>query len=206
MRGNLFTSAIGTLVGNPWSFPLIWAADNYVGAFVIEQFGLGPWVAGLAVWLALICRWRSFSRSPLAVLCLRSSLFLFITDHSIAFSRVASSQGAQKALRRQQKAEKQEPRAPELAPTKQIRQMMWLSHYLLLILTSMIKHPSKGGAMTDTQPSSLRLGVNIDHVATLRNARGGAHPTLSLRLCWLNQQGQMGLQSICAKKTPYQRL
>ena len=30
--------------------------------------------------------------------------------------------------------------------------------------------------MTDKQPTSLRLGVNIDHVATLRNARGGAHP------------------------------
>jgi pyridoxine 5-phosphate synthase len=26
------------------------------------------------------------------------------------------------------------------------------------------------------QPSSLRLGVNIDHVATIRNARGGNHP------------------------------
>jgi pyridoxine 5-phosphate synthase len=26
------------------------------------------------------------------------------------------------------------------------------------------------------QPSHLRLGVNVDHVATLRNARGGAHP------------------------------
>ncbi len=25
-------------------------------------------------------------------------------------------------------------------------------------------------------PSSIRLGVNIDHVATLRNARGGRHP------------------------------
>ena len=25
-------------------------------------------------------------------------------------------------------------------------------------------------------PSPLRLGVNIDHVATIRNARGGAHP------------------------------
>lgn len=25
-------------------------------------------------------------------------------------------------------------------------------------------------------PSHLRLGVNIDHVATIRNARGGAHP------------------------------
>ena len=26
------------------------------------------------------------------------------------------------------------------------------------------------------QPSPLRLGVNIDHVATVRNARGGVHP------------------------------
>jgi pyridoxine 5-phosphate synthase len=26
------------------------------------------------------------------------------------------------------------------------------------------------------QPNRLRLGVNIDHVATLRNARGGSHP------------------------------
>lgn len=25
--------------------------------------------------------------------------------------------------------------------------------------------------------NSLRLGVNIDHVATIRNARGGAHPS-----------------------------
>lgn len=27
-----------------------------------------------------------------------------------------------------------------------------------------------------TQPAALRLGVNIDHVATIRNARGGEHP------------------------------
>ncbi|MBU2033864.1 MAG: pyridoxine 5'-phosphate synthase, partial [Alphaproteobacteria bacterium] len=26
------------------------------------------------------------------------------------------------------------------------------------------------------QPAPLRLGVNIDHVATIRNARGGDHP------------------------------
>src|ERR1700755_2190655 len=26
------------------------------------------------------------------------------------------------------------------------------------------------------QPAHLRLGVNIDHVATVRNARGGRHP------------------------------
>lgn len=30
--------------------------------------------------------------------------------------------------------------------------------------------------MNPTQPGRLRLGVNIDHVATIRNARGGEHP------------------------------
>ena len=27
-----------------------------------------------------------------------------------------------------------------------------------------------------TAPFPIRLGINIDHVATLRNARGGTHP------------------------------
>ena len=31
-------------------------------------------------------------------------------------------------------------------------------------------------AKTETQTGQLRLGVNIDHVATVRNARGGAYP------------------------------
>ena len=30
--------------------------------------------------------------------------------------------------------------------------------------------------MTGPSPTRLRLGVNIDHVATIRNARGGEHP------------------------------
>ncbi|MGH6632983.1 MAG: pyridoxine 5'-phosphate synthase, partial [Sphingopyxis sp.] len=30
--------------------------------------------------------------------------------------------------------------------------------------------------MSGGAPSRLRLGVNIDHVATIRNARGGEHP------------------------------
>ena len=28
--------------------------------------------------------------------------------------------------------------------------------------------------------NNIRLGVNIDHVATLRNARGGIHPEITL--------------------------
>ena len=31
--------------------------------------------------------------------------------------------------------------------------------------------------MTEISARALRLGVNIDHVATVRNARGGAHPS-----------------------------
>jgi len=30
--------------------------------------------------------------------------------------------------------------------------------------------------MDRTDPNYIRLGINIDHVATLRNARGGTHP------------------------------
>ena len=47
VRGNLFASAIGTLIGNPWSFPLIWAADNYVGEWVINQFNLDLLLASM---------------------------------------------------------------------------------------------------------------------------------------------------------------
>ena len=64
-----------------------------------------------------------------------------------------------------------------------------------------------------------RLGVNIDHVATLRNARGGSHPdpvkaaalaikcgadgiTAHLRedRRHINDEDMLGLQSLCAQK------
>lgn len=36
MRGNLFASAVGTVVGNPWTFPLIW----------VWTFNFGRWILG----------------------------------------------------------------------------------------------------------------------------------------------------------------
>lgn len=36
LRGNLLASAIGTAVGNPWTFPFIWA----------WTYGLGRWILG----------------------------------------------------------------------------------------------------------------------------------------------------------------
>ena len=37
LRGNLFASAIGTVVGNPWTFPFIWA----------WIYGFGRWLLGI---------------------------------------------------------------------------------------------------------------------------------------------------------------
>jgi uncharacterized protein (DUF2062 family) len=34
-RGNLIASAIGTVVGNPWTFPLIWVGTFEVGAWIM---------------------------------------------------------------------------------------------------------------------------------------------------------------------------
>jgi uncharacterized protein (DUF2062 family) len=38
---NLIAAAIGTVVGNPWTFPLIWVASYRIGAFVLGRDGPG---------------------------------------------------------------------------------------------------------------------------------------------------------------------
>jgi len=35
VRGNIFTSAIGTAVGNPWTFPFIWAVTYNLGVKIL---------------------------------------------------------------------------------------------------------------------------------------------------------------------------
>ena len=42
MGGNLLASAVGTVVGNPWTFPVIWLLSFKLGAFLI---GLSPRIA-----------------------------------------------------------------------------------------------------------------------------------------------------------------
>ncbi|MBL4790518.1 MAG: DUF2062 domain-containing protein [Kordiimonadaceae bacterium] len=36
-RGNMWAAAIGTVVGNPWTFPLIFALTSAIGAFLLGQ-------------------------------------------------------------------------------------------------------------------------------------------------------------------------
>ncbi len=50
-----------------------------------------------------------------------------------------------------------------------------------------------------TAPHPLRLGINIDHVATVRNARGGHLPD-PLRAARLAEAaGADGITAICAR-------
>lgn len=44
LRGNLIASAVGTAVGNPWTFPLIWLTIYEVGTVVMPDAGTEvPW-------------------------------------------------------------------------------------------------------------------------------------------------------------------
>lgn len=47
--------------------------------------------------------------------------------------------------------------------------------------------------------SELLLGVNIDHIATLRNARGTAYPIRFRQRLSLNRRAQTVLPYICVK-------
>ena len=45
----------------------------------------------------------------------------------------------------------------------------------------------------------LRLGVNIDHVATVRNARGSAYPDPVRAGIMAQEYGADGITAICAR-------
>ena len=50
-----------------------------------------------------------------------------------------------------------------------------------------------------TDEPQLRLGVNIDHVATVRNARGGVIPILCVRPRLLRKPELMASPPTCVK-------
>ena len=49
LGGNLIASAIGTVVGNPWTFPLIWYASYRLGAWLLGMNGAEQLPGGLTM-------------------------------------------------------------------------------------------------------------------------------------------------------------
>ena len=56
VRGNIVASAIGTAIGNPWTFPFIFALTGNIGAFMLGEGGTGQ----VPVW-----DWDHISHAPL---------------------------------------------------------------------------------------------------------------------------------------------
>ncbi|GHF29672.1 hypothetical protein GCM10017044_26180 [Kordiimonas sediminis] len=59
LRGNLFASAIGTFVGNPWTFPLMFALNATIGAAILGE----DMVAEMPEFV-----WANISQDPLGYL------------------------------------------------------------------------------------------------------------------------------------------
>lgn len=53
VRGNLIAAAVGTIVGNPWTFPFIWAAILYTGHFLLGTAGSAESVNFIRLFQAL---------------------------------------------------------------------------------------------------------------------------------------------------------
>lgn len=53
IRGNLLATALGTLVGNPWTFPIMWNLSNLTGKWVFStlNFHPSPMAEGASLWL-----------------------------------------------------------------------------------------------------------------------------------------------------------
>lgn len=52
IRGNIIASAIGTIIGNPWTFPFIWAAVLYTGHFLLGHTQIATNIDFLATFKA----------------------------------------------------------------------------------------------------------------------------------------------------------
>lgn len=71
LRGNWVASFVGTAIGNPWTFPLIFALTYNVGVFVCGLFGYADFVA-------LPTNLDSFIEDP-------DGFFKFMWEHPVKF-------------------------------------------------------------------------------------------------------------------------
>ena len=111
--GNLFTSAIGTIIGNPWSFPFIWAADAYFGNLIVSQFGLEFWLANLQASIETDMPVVLFYKIIMGGLVL--AVIMFPVAYGLAYWGIHSWRGHRLKKRAQKaalKAAQKEPIAP----------------------------------------------------------------------------------------------
>ncbi len=91
LRGSLVAAALGTLVANPLTFPLIWSASWEVGHFMLGHSGE---VAGRQVDLAALVRTLHFAElwqpvlKPMLIGCLPPALFCGLVVYAATYMGV----------------------------------------------------------------------------------------------------------------------
>ncbi len=66
IKGNLLGSLIGTFVGNPWTFPLMWYASYFLGVWLFELMGFEN-MAEMPEHISLPLMWDMLLSDPLSL-------------------------------------------------------------------------------------------------------------------------------------------
>ena len=117
VRGNIVSSAIGTLIGNPWTFPFIWIAVLSTGHFLLGDFLSSDHVNFIgtfdsAIRSLLTCDFRGFGRDawpiffPMLIGCIPYYIvawFISFKLIKITLDKVAQKRAKRLAMRGEKK-------------------------------------------------------------------------------------------------------
>jgi len=113
VRGNIVSSAIGTLIGNPWTFPFIWIAVLSTGRFFLGNFITIDHVNFLKVFESVghslfTLNFRNFGRDvwpiffPMLIGCIPYYIITWFVSYKIikvTLDKIAARRTQRKALR-----------------------------------------------------------------------------------------------------------
>ena len=94
IRGNIIASAIGTVIGNPWTFPFIWLAVFYTGHFLLGHTGIAANIDFMNMFKAAgdaLCslNWHKFGRDvwpviyPMIIGCIPFYIAFWLISYKI---------------------------------------------------------------------------------------------------------------------------
>ena len=137
LRGHVIAAAVGTVVGNPWTFPIIWLATYKVGQMMLGSAEAAPWPAvtmfkhivadlGNLVWPILTgeASWAALKQVLIDLRALIwpmliGSIPLALVAGAVTYFPLARAINAyqEARLRRREKRAQQRANRPDMAPT-----------------------------------------------------------------------------------------
>ena len=98
IRANMLAATVGTVVGNPWTFPIIWAVSFEVGNFILSRDTHLPLMALIDVDLLLTDPWEAVE--PVFLPMLVGGFAIALVAWVLFYSIISVMVGAYQARRR----------------------------------------------------------------------------------------------------------